>query len=196
MSRKTITLLGWIIIPIGVFFSCISSYWITLFLFSSKLTFWKSLDTPSSGVAIIVEADRNDVWIKTNSGELFTLALRCPNDEICKQWLMVESVDETHIEKFTTLKRGKDCEKLDTDELPKNPNSDVAECVLAIFPGPEYDFKTYYAIMTDGSIKYWRYQSSYWDLPFFVVLFFSFSLFIIYSYSKFRNRYILQENAG
>lgn len=196
MSRKTIKLLSWFLIPIGIVLSCILSLWLTNFFFSAQFTFWKSLGFPSTGVVKIVDADRFNVWVETDNGQLFRSDIRCYKDKICKKWIEVKNVSKVGIDDFTSIIWGDNCEKLDLDEFPKNPTGIKTDCVLVIEPGPEYDFKTYYALMPDHSIKYWRYRSNYWNFVFFVALTFSFSLIIIYSFLYFRKRDILQENSG
>jgi hypothetical protein len=196
MSRKTITLLGWILIPIGVVLACISSYSLTRFLFSNTFTFWKSLYSPPTSAAMIIEADRNDIWVKAESGELFTITLRCNNNELCKKWIKVEIIEKTNIENFTSLQRSDNCEELDEEELPRNPEGIVTECVLAIYPGPEYDFKTYYALMSDGSIKYWRYEGSgYGSFIFHITLFFILSSSLLVIFIKIRKKVTTNEAA-
>jgi hypothetical protein len=197
MSRRTISLLGWIFVPIGIVFACISSYWLARFLFSSTFTFWKSLGAPSTGTAVIINADRNDIWVEANSGQLFTTTLRCSEKELCKKWVEVKSVSETNIERFTSLKQGNSCEELDAEELPRNPDGIMTDCVLAIYPGPEYEFKTYYAVMSDGSIKYWRHEGSgYGSFFFFIISNIVLSSIVILVLFKIRKKVVADENAG
>ncbi len=192
MGRKTITLLGWAILPIGIILACISSYWLTRLLFSSTFTFWKALGTPSSGAVTVAYADRLNVWVKTNNGQMFTASIGCYKNEICKKWVEIESMYTFHIDELTTIKRGNNCEELDAEVLPRNPVGIVSECILAIYPGPEYEIKTYYVILSDGSVRYWRYESSNWQLFFFFIS----NIVLLAIVIKIHKRVVTNENAG
>ncbi len=192
MSRKTIRLLGWVILPIGIILACISSYWLARFLSSSTFTFWKSLGAPPGGAIKIVGADRFNVWAETDNGQIFTSNIGCYKNKICKEWVEIKPMYTFHVEDHTSAKRGDNCEELDAQELSGNPNGIVIDCLLAIYPGPEYEIKTYYAIMSDGSIKYWRHESSYWDFFFFIISNIVLSTIVI----KIHKKLIANENPG
>ncbi len=192
MGRKTITLLGWALLPTGIILACMSSWWLTTFLFSDTFTFWKSLGAPSDRAVKIVEADRLNVWVEANNGQLFTADTGCYKNEICKKWVEVKRIYNFQIEDLTSIKRSENCEELDTEELPRNPNGIVTDCVLVIYPGPEYEIKTYYALMSDGSVRYWRYESSNWKLFFFIISNIVLSTIII----KIHKKVVANANAG
>jgi hypothetical protein len=197
MSRKTVSLLGWVIVPTGIILAFVLSIWLTDFLFSDALTVWKSLGTPPSSITIILDADSNNVWVKTRKGQIFTTTLRCYENRLCKQWVEVRASSQIHLEPATSLKRSNNCEGLDAKAFPRNPDGVITDCVLAISPGPEYDFKTYYAVMSDGSIRYWRNEVSEYKRYFFclsssIVL----STIVVAFFKRIHRRVVAREGAG
>jgi hypothetical protein len=197
MKRNIISTLVFIFLPTGILIAFVSSCWLSAYLFSMKFTYWKSLGAPPSGTEKIVEVDRNDVWVEAKNGELFTLTLRCDKNELCKKWVKVESAEELNVDNFTTVTRSEICSELVEEDFPQNPKGSTTECVLASYYGPEYDIKTYYALMSDGSIEYWHHErGGYADILLFGILFVLFTSIVILMFFKIHKKVLADEKAG
>jgi hypothetical protein len=196
MNRKVINFLSWLLIPTGIILVCISTIWFSNY----KYSLWESLVSPQIRAAKITDADRLNVWVETKDKQLFKANIGCYKNNVCREWVEVKDVAGIKIDDFTVVKRGNNCEILDEDkgEYPGNPKGTVIECVLVIdLAGPEYPFKTYYALMSDGTVKYWRnFGNDNWEIYFFVISSIVFSSITIFSFSKIRKIMFINKKAG
>jgi hypothetical protein len=150
----------WAALIIWVALTCVISNFLTLMFQFGGFTTWKSLSKPTSGATHIRDADGDNVWVEAGDGNLYTLTLYCVDNENCKQWKIVDGSTEINPLQCRPIKRASECTSLKSSFFPNNPlTGEVNECVVAngCFPDPEYGSETWFALMSDGSVKYWQH---------------------------------------
>jgi hypothetical protein len=150
----------WTVLITSVTITCIAANLVTLISQSGGFTTWKLLPKPPSGAVRIVDADGSNVWIEANDGNIYTLTLYCSEGGNCRQWQKVD--DSAKIDPFQCrpVKRGSNCATLGGSFSPNKPfTGEVTECIVAdgCFPDPEYGSETYFALLSDGTVKYWQH---------------------------------------
>jgi len=150
----------WAALIICVALTCVISNFLTLMFQFGGFTTWKSLSKPASGATHILDADGDNVWVEAGDGNLYTLTLYCADNEKCKQWKIVDSATEISPFQCRPIIRESNCSSIKSSFSPNNPlTGEVNECVVAdgCFPEPEYGSQTWFALMSDGSVKYWQH---------------------------------------
>jgi hypothetical protein len=140
--------------------TCVIANVLALVFQFGGFTTWKSLSKPPSGASHIVDADGLNIWLEANDGNLYTLTLYCRGDQDCEQWIMIDDPTEINSLQCYPIKRSDDCKSLDGYFSPNNPpSSKVNECVVAnsCSMDPEYGSETWFALISDGSVKYWEH---------------------------------------
>jgi hypothetical protein len=148
----------WLVLVIGIASTCILMNLLTAALQSGVFHSWKHLNNLPSEAVQILNADYTNVWIKTGDGRVFTASLLFGGNETRPQWMLLD--DGSKIQPFPPLKRGTNCEVLDDGIFPLNPKGKIIECAGAFFPGPEMSEEAYFALMSDGSVRYWHNSGS------------------------------------
>ena len=145
---------------------CIVSNLISVLFQRGAFNFWKSLPKLSSPVTQIVNADPFSVWVKTADDQILTALITCTNDNDCRKWVSVKDVSEIYPVQVDNTRREVNCEGFD-GQFPRNPSGKVIECIRTYQPGmPEGGgFSTYYALMSDGAVKYWQLQEGAFFTP-------------------------------
>ncbi len=131
---------------------------------------WSTIKSPPSGAIKIIGADYREIWVETKDGQIFQTCLFGAESDNCLEWKSVE--DPLEFRSWPFMITGKDCNSLQDNPPRSNPRGQYIECVYAYFPGPEMGEEAYYALMTDGSIKYWTNGGS--DIE--RMIFFAFSI--------------------
>jgi hypothetical protein len=146
---------------VGILLTCILANAISFPLQSGMFTSWKSLPALPSKAIHVVEVDADNVWVETSNGEIYAATLLCGKAEDCDQWIEIDSLTEITPLQYQPIKRGENCSSLDGSFSPSIPSRfEVKECILATaygVPDPEWGYKTYFALMTDGTVKYWQH---------------------------------------
>ncbi|MBI3172612.1 MAG: hypothetical protein HYZ25_02760 [Chloroflexi bacterium] len=145
----------WLTLLLGTLIACVVMNAITISFQLGAMNSWESFKSPPSGAKRIIDANWREIWIETNDGQIFTACLYGPDDELCPQWKLVENVSEVPEQSFP-ISRGNDCKDLQEGTFPRNPKGQMVECIYAYFPGPEMGEEVYFALMEDGSVKYWN----------------------------------------
>jgi hypothetical protein len=121
---------------------------------------WKRLPNLPSEAIHIVDADGDNVWVEGADGHFYTLTLNCGSNTNCKQWQKLDVLANMNPLHCQPVDRGATCKDLEGYFSPNNPlGADVNECIVAdgCFPDPEYGYETYFALLSDGSIRYWQH---------------------------------------
>jgi hypothetical protein len=149
---------------------CIVSNVLSVLLQRGAFKFWTPLPDLSSPVTQIVDADPFRVWVKTVDNKMYTAHMTCSNDKDCHTWALVKDVDEIHAIQAPNTVRETNCEGFDR-QFPKNPSGKVLECIETYQPAmPEGGgFRTYYALMSDGTVEYWQLFEGSFLMPFLCV---------------------------
>ncbi|MFT3890798.1 MAG: hypothetical protein QM730_04120 [Anaerolineales bacterium] len=150
-----------VVLFVGMLLTCILANAISFPMQSGMFTSWKSLPALPSKAIHIVEVDPDHVWVETSNGDIYTAALMCKETENCNQWIEIVSPTEIMPLQYQPIKRGETCSSLDGNFSPSIPSKfEIKECILATaygVPDPEWGYKTYFALMADGTVKYWRH---------------------------------------
>jgi hypothetical protein len=148
---------NWLVSFLILLSVCVVSNFLSVLFQRGAFNFWRPLPSLSSPVTQIVNADPFGVWVKTNDNHIFAAGVTCTDDEECYKWAVVKDIAEIHPLQAINTKREVNCEDFD-GLFPRNPSGKVIECVQTYQPGmPEGGgFSTYYALMSDGTVKYWR----------------------------------------
>jgi hypothetical protein len=150
-----------IVLFLYVIFTCIVANVITFARQSDFFESWNSLPNLPSGAAHIVDADADNIWVADGNGNLYTLTLRCAKNDNCPEWQRVE--DATAIQPFEChpIKRAADCTSLVGSYSPSALSGEVNECIVVEGCSfePSYGYETYFALMSDGTVKYWEHGS-------------------------------------
>jgi len=148
---------NWLVSFLVLLNICIVSNFLSVLFQRGAFKFWKSLPSLSSPVIQIVNADPFRVWVNTNEGLVFSAHMTCVNDNDCHKWVLVKDIGEIYPVQAENTIRKTNCEGFD-EQFPRNPSGKVIECIQTYQPGmPEGGgFSTYYALMSDGTIKYWQ----------------------------------------
>ncbi len=150
----------WAALIIWVAVTCVSANTLTLVFQFGGFTPWRSLPKPPSGAVHIIDADGLSVWVETGDGNLYTLTLYCGASENCFQWIRIDKAEEIHPFQCRPIERGPDCASIGGSLWPNDPvPGKVGECIVAdaCIPDPEFGSLTYFAMMSDGSVKYWQH---------------------------------------
>jgi len=144
----------WLALIVGALITCIVMTALVIPYQAGAFYPWKSLESLPAGIARIVDADFHEVWVEARDGQLYNACLMGPASADCPHWRPVEAVSETSKPPFS-ISTGSDCSSLHGGIFPLDPNGRIIECVYAYLPGPEMGEDTYFALMADGSLKYW-----------------------------------------
>ena len=149
------------IVFLATIFTCIAANAITLSAQLGLFTTWETLPGLPSGATHILDADGDNVWVEDGNGNLFTLALRCGEDSNCPEWQSVDDVAEVQPIQCHPTQRGANCTSLKGSSSPSPLFGEVSECIVAdgCFPDPAYGYETYFALLSDGTVKYWQHGS-------------------------------------
>jgi hypothetical protein len=163
-KRRVNTWLASFLILVSI---CIVSNVLSIMLQRGAFKFWKSLPSLSSPVAQIINADPFRVWVKTTDNQFFTAHMTCANDNECDKWFLVKDAEEIYPVQVTNTIRKTNCEDFNR-QFPRNPLGKVMECIETYQPPmPEGGgFRTYYALMSDGTVKYWQLFGGSFLTPF------------------------------
>ena len=132
-------------------------------------TFWRSLSSPPSGATQIVNAEGYNIWVETRDGSIYTFSSECADNKHCKQWILANDGTEISSNQ-SSINREKDCHGFWGYPLINNPLfGKVIECVNARVFHPELKIDTFFALMSDGTVKY----SIHAGLDFFLYFFIS-----------------------
>jgi hypothetical protein len=146
---------------LSMIFTCIVANVITFAQQSDFFDSWNPLPILPSGVAHIVDADADNIWVEDGNGNLYTLTLQCANNDNCPEWQRVQ--DATAIQPFVchSTTRAAACTGLAGSYSPNPLSGEVKECILAEGCSfePSYGYETYFALMSDGTVKYWEHGS-------------------------------------
>ena len=163
----------WMVLFLTIILTCIVANTITISFQSGMFTIWRSLPPPPLKTTHIIDADGDNVWIGDGEGNLYTLTLYCSGSDDCHQWVRLDDVENIDPLQCHPVQRGPDCRTLSGAFSPNNPSGGkVHECIVAdgCFPDPEYGSETYFALMADGSVKYWKHGNGLLGFSFFFVL--------------------------
>ena len=139
---------------------CIIANLLALLYQFGWLTTWKILPNLPSAAIRIVEADGDNVWVEGADGHIYTLTLYCGSDRNCKQWQRLDVPTAMNPLQCHPVDRGATCTDLESSFSPNKPlGAEVNECIVAdgCFPDPEYGYETYFAMLSDGSVRYWQH---------------------------------------
>lgn len=136
--------------------------YITLSLHGEGLfSTWKLLSSEKQ-FERINDAGSQWVWATVESGQNYILDSNCNREAGCNTWSPMEAIPENLLHPGDTiLERRTSC-----DNFPngffflRNPPSEVIECSRVLHAGPEFGSVTYYALVEDGSIWRWEFNSS------------------------------------
>lgn len=156
-----LALIWWISIP-----------WVLLFLLSpihyDTLIPWASLSGPPHGAVHILNASLSEVLVLTSDGKTFHYSLSCYGGNICNQW--VEGSGDFNLSRPNSLKSELSCVEFESavfplNPVPFNPLSNMIECVYdhSLSDLSPYEYETYFALMSDGSVYHWEYQGFIFD---------------------------------
>jgi hypothetical protein len=137
----------WLALIIGTLVTCILMNAVTYLYQQGMFYSWRSLGSPPSGAAHIINGVPYKVWVKTNSGQIYT-TLDCEAPQICPQWVLEEDSSGLR-DSGPDRKRGPDCKTLNNGMFPSNPEGKMIECYYV-----HTDQEFYFALMSDGSIQY------------------------------------------
>ncbi len=143
---------------------CILSNFAFIMYQNGAFHFWKSLPHPPSPAIHIVNANPDGVWVKSADGNIYvatvgsivTAPVPCVSGDTCPRWMLVKDTNDFHPVFSEYTVRETSCEKFD-GQFPRNPSGIVIECVKTLLPAmPEGGgFDSYFALMSDGTIKHW-----------------------------------------
>jgi hypothetical protein len=147
---------------------CIVSNFLSVLVQRGAFKFWRSLPSLASPATQIVNADPFSVWVQTADNQIFAARTTCSKLDVCYQWLLVQDANEIFPVQVASTVRKADCEDFD-GQFPRNPSGKVIECIKTYQPGvPEGGgFTTYYALISDGTLKYWQLSEGSFLTPFF-----------------------------
>jgi hypothetical protein len=119
---------------------------------------WGSIKSPPSGATRILGITggglsmKYEVWIETRDRQMFS-ALVCSDDQKCDppQWKLSSKATLPNGRFFTAAKAA-DCKNL--GEFPLNPSGQIVECVYVVDASIDLVPQVYFALMADGSLKY------------------------------------------
>ncbi len=149
----------WVVQILVAITTCVGANLLTIGFEFGAFVFWGSLKSPPSGAIKIIDADRNNIWVEANNGQLFTANVNCFENKECRKWNGVSSISDIKPFHEVPARRGANCESIRRGPFPNDPWGKVVECILAPYPGPELGTETYYALMSDGTIKDWFHGS-------------------------------------
>lgn len=153
---------------LGAIYTCTIATLLTSGFLHGNLTGWKNLSKPSSGATHIIDADPSDLWVDSSEGSIFTLSIYCFENKNCKKWIRVNNPNDISPDRYGEISRGTDCANLSFfSASPINPPGKVIECLMAPFNSPDFGSVTYFALMNDGSVKYWKHGNDLISIYFF-----------------------------
>jgi hypothetical protein len=122
------------------------------------LNSWASIKSPPPGVARVLGITgggmsmKYEVWIETQDGQMFSAPV-CSDDQKCDppQWKLRSKATMPRSDFFSDT-RGTDCK--DLGEFPLNPSGQIIECVYVVDTNIDLVPQVYFALMADGSLKY------------------------------------------
>lgn len=159
MATTHKSLPSWVALIVWAALTCVISNLVTFMFQFVGFNTWISLSKPVSGATHIRDADGGNVWVDADDGNLYTLNIYCLDNENCKQWIVTNSSTEIDPFQCRPIKRASECTSLKDLFFPNNPlTGEIKECVVAntCFPSPENGAETWFALMSDGSVKYWQ----------------------------------------
>lgn len=161
MPKKQISRTASILIFVSV---CILSNFAFIAYQLGAIQFWKSLPSPPSPAIHIINANPDGVWVESADGNIYvatissivTTPVPCISGDTCPRWILVKDASEIHPMFSEYTAREDSCEKFD-GLFSRNPSGTVIECVKTTLPAmPEGGGSDrYFALMSNGTIKYW-----------------------------------------
>jgi hypothetical protein len=152
-SRKRLPY--WLVLPLGVVLTVIVANFLFTMSEIGGFETWRNLQSPPSPSTHIINADGNVVWVETKDKEIFELTVNCYREN-CFQWIKTDEDIPSYIEGAgIIIYRGTDCKSLNSEIFPLSPYGEMIECVKVANFGAGYGSVTYFALMTDGTLKYW-----------------------------------------
>ncbi len=146
---------------------CIAANLLSILSQRGAFKFWRSLSVPPSPAIEIINADPFNVWVKTTDGRMYTATTNCSQRNKCDTWVLAEDASEIVPLQTENTVQGPNCEDFD-GRFPANPSGKVMECVQTYQPSfPEGGgLSTYFALMSDGTLKYWQLSEGSFLTPF------------------------------
>ncbi len=151
----------WLVSIAGVA-AAILTYWLTQVLDSllaqaDLFNAWASIKSPPSGAARILGASDgafqqyDEVWIETHDGQTLSASVCTGYSQPCGDLPQWKSISQTPVYSLDYT-QGANCKKL--GEFPLNPSGPIVECRYYVFWENDMETIIYYALMADGSLKY------------------------------------------
>jgi hypothetical protein len=130
---------------------------------------WLSLGAPTSGVARIVAATGNEIWVESNDGILFNamVTFNCESGPTCWTWTAVNELPNYATDPILPIERGPDCTALVPQDPVVNPTGNLTECIYSPRAAADFREDFYFALMSDGNIMFLNNSSSY--APFVII---------------------------
>jgi hypothetical protein len=191
----------WLALLIGIPASCFIGFILSILVPNGVFTPWESFSSPPSGAAQIIDADGFNVWVSANNGNVYLHRL-CFQNGSCDEWTLV--VNPTEITPFQCypIERGQNCNSIGQYFSPGNPvNGQVIECISAnaCSMDGQYNAETFFALMEDGTVRYWYHGNGtlimlfYFIgftilLPIMIFVIISFVYLVIFLINKIRRR--------
>jgi len=156
-----------VVLLIAVTATCILANLFAIAARHGYFRLWKSLPQLPSSAVYILDADENNIWVQTVDGNLHTFQLYCGSQD-CNQWSQIDDLVGVTPFQCAPIQRESTCKSLESGFLQSNPRTgEVKECVAinGCFPKAT---ETRFALMVDGTVKYWHHQNGllvpYFDL--------------------------------
>lgn len=184
----------WAASILGLILSCMAGFMIAMALQLGAFTFWRSLSSPPSGAVRIVDVEGYNIWVEAGDGNIYEFSSRCSDSENCNQWISLNDVTDILPTQYS-IDREKDCHGFWGYPLLNNPFlGKVTECVNASVFHPEVKIDTFFALMSDGTVRYTAHEG----LDFFLYLpistIISLVLIAIILFRVYRGSFVLGRN--
>lgn len=145
----------WLVLLLGVVLTLIVANFLSVMFQMGAFVAWQNLSSPPSPSTHILSADGNVVWVETKDKEIFELTVNCYREN-CFQWTKTVKDIPLYVEGAgISINRGTDCKSLSSETFPLSPSGEMIECVNVTNFGSGYGSVTYFALMADGTLKYW-----------------------------------------
>ena len=118
---------------------------------------WQSLEKPPERVVKIIAIDRESVWVKTASGEIY---YNEKSDECQKDCWVVTTETPTETPTETFIQDGIPRKLLNTTCSPAPPLIGVVDSMAECFRGEWADSDSIYVLRFDGSLAAWHFGSN------------------------------------
>jgi hypothetical protein len=162
---------------------------------------WSSITSPPSGITRILgvngELDSRtgvilmtEIWVETQNGQVFSAPF-CVDYQKCDPPQWKSRSKSPNPNDYFTNTRGPDCKTL--GDLPLSPSGQTIECVYVNWPNGDLPTEAYYALLADGSIKYFVMNFSM-QVRFFLKFIFITGLlyFVMFSFVYALTKYVVR----